>query len=551
MKRFSCLILFSFFTFYLVGCGAGNKPQTQSGTQSERPSRQDQPTVQSRPSEISQLPIEDLRKNCTLPEEKSERRNGLILSSNCYEVGRSKGPQKDYFNAVPGVGNEILSLSTDDLTAFKTEHGATRIDLTLIPKSSSNKTFADFKSFNADLQNHQDHFVAIFRNFAKIVDLMGLNTYGYRVVIDERPQSGLPFHFRVFGGEPLGNTVQLAGGPVASHETIIDINAPYNPSNSFIDYINETSTAPSYKIHQVGAKKAFTFDDTSPQATVHMLAIPRGPFVSSYDFFKHASGEEIASLFKGVSQIIADNAGKGTGGFRLITNAGFDANQSVGHFHVHVIRGNSAMHLALGAPAVPARAHRVIKTYNIYEVIAHINPETLAVFDVDSTLIWVPGHTWPYPEVSAITLAEGPNTSRMWQALLARTTNNASTPGAKYVLLTARNAHAPVNSEMAAAGLNMIWLWASSFTPSFNNGLGKGFLNGALYAAHSPKSQIYLQFTSEAHATYPFKNTVIVDDRWENVDDLKSIKANTIGIARGIVFWYQGAINPTTRQLID
>src|ERR1700688_2549673 len=59
-------------------------------------------------------------------------------------------------------------------------------------------------------------------------------------------------------------------------------------------------------------------------------------------------------------------------------------------------------------------AHRVIKSKQIKDVLKYIDNETLGVFDVDATLVWVPGHTWPHNEVSEISLAEGANTKDMW-----------------------------------------------------------------------------------------------------------------------------------------
>src|ERR1700688_2385837 len=59
-------------------------------------------------------------------------------------------------------------------------------------------------------------------------------------------------------------------------------------------------------------------------------------------------------------------------------------------------------------------AHRVIESKQIKGVLKYIDNETLGVFDVDATLVWVPGHTWPHNEVSEISLAEGANTKDMW-----------------------------------------------------------------------------------------------------------------------------------------
>ena len=74
------------------------------------------------------------------------------------------------------------------------------------------------------------------------------------------------------------------------------------------------------------------FADLAPQAPVHLLVIPRRPFVD-------ASEADEATL----GHVMAVAAGLGAkhcpGGFRLVTNKGEDGGQSVAHLHVHVLGG--------------------------------------------------------------------------------------------------------------------------------------------------------------------------------------------------------------------
>jgi diadenosine tetraphosphate (Ap4A) HIT family hydrolase len=83
---------------------------------------------------------------------------------------------------------------------------------------------------------------------------------------------------------------------------------------------------------------ALAFRDIEPAAPVHVLVIPKGEFTSYHDFMASAGAEMIAGFFNAVHQV-ATQAGVDETGYRLITNHGADASQSVPHFHVHVLGG--------------------------------------------------------------------------------------------------------------------------------------------------------------------------------------------------------------------
>ena len=82
------------------------------------------------------------------------------------------------------------------------------------------------------------------------------------------------------------------------------------------------------------------FHDVTPAAPVHALVIPKGNFVSFDDFAKHASAEVLAHFWRVVG-LVAKQLCLPEGGYRLITNHGPDASQSVPHFHVHILGGKS------------------------------------------------------------------------------------------------------------------------------------------------------------------------------------------------------------------
>ncbi|MDZ4063862.1 MAG: HIT domain-containing protein [Coriobacteriia bacterium] len=97
---------------------------------------------------------------------------------------------------------------------------------------------------------------------------------------------------------------------------------------------------------EMGAHKVFeddeiiAFDDIAPQAPVHTLIIPKAHYVHIGDNVPVAT---IAALFGAIPKI-AEMKGVASSGYRVIVNNGRDANQTVGHLHVHVLGGQSMSH---------------------------------------------------------------------------------------------------------------------------------------------------------------------------------------------------------------
>ena len=108
----------------------------------------------------------------------------------------------------------------------------------------------------------------------------------------------------------------------------------YDSNNIFAKIIR--GEIPSNKVYE--DDKVFAFHDISKAAPVHVLVIPKGEFVNFADFVNNAGAQEVANFFAKVAQIAKDlNLEKS--GYRLITNSGDDASQTVHHFHVHIIGG--------------------------------------------------------------------------------------------------------------------------------------------------------------------------------------------------------------------
>ena len=82
---------------------------------------------------------------------------------------------------------------------------------------------------------------------------------------------------------------------------------------------------------------ALAFRDVNPQAPVHFLVIPKKPIVK----LSEVTIEDQALL--GHLLLVANKVAvqEGLESFRLVTNNGAEAGQSVFHLHIHVLGGRS------------------------------------------------------------------------------------------------------------------------------------------------------------------------------------------------------------------
>ena len=93
---------------------------------------------------------------------------------------------------------------------------------------------------------------------------------------------------------------------------------------------------PCIKVYE--DNNALAFNDINPQAPIHVLVIPKGPYISMDDFTGSASDEEIIGFFKAVG-ITARQLGLSVPGYRVLANIGDNGMQEVQHLHVHVMGG--------------------------------------------------------------------------------------------------------------------------------------------------------------------------------------------------------------------
>ena len=108
----------------------------------------------------------------------------------------------------------------------------------------------------------------------------------------------------------------------------------YDDSNVFAKILR--GEIPCDRVYE--DEHALAFRDINPLAPVHVLVIPKGPYVSMDDFTARAGTEAVAGFFGAVGEV-ARRLGVVESGYRVLANHGADAHQEVPHFHVHLFAG--------------------------------------------------------------------------------------------------------------------------------------------------------------------------------------------------------------------
>lgn len=92
---------------------------------------------------------------------------------------------------------------------------------------------------------------------------------------------------------------------------------------------------PSTQVHDDDLVIAFR--DIAPAAPVHVLVVPRRHIASIADLTEDDAA--LLSRIVSVANDIARREDVAESGYRLVTNVGGDAGQSVAHLHVHLLAG--------------------------------------------------------------------------------------------------------------------------------------------------------------------------------------------------------------------
>ena len=91
---------------------------------------------------------------------------------------------------------------------------------------------------------------------------------------------------------------------------------------------------PSQKVYE--DEFVFAFRDIAPQAPTHILVVPK-KHTASVSSMDELTDREAAACLRAI-RLIADQENL-TGGYRVVSNCGPDACQSVPHLHFHILGG--------------------------------------------------------------------------------------------------------------------------------------------------------------------------------------------------------------------
>ena len=91
---------------------------------------------------------------------------------------------------------------------------------------------------------------------------------------------------------------------------------------------------PSTKVYE--DETILAFRDIAPQAPTHILVIPKA-HIPSMDGVSAENSAVVAHIFEVIPTIAAQE--KLTNGYRVVSNCGADAGQTVHHLHFHILGG--------------------------------------------------------------------------------------------------------------------------------------------------------------------------------------------------------------------
>ena len=93
---------------------------------------------------------------------------------------------------------------------------------------------------------------------------------------------------------------------------------------------------PSTKVYE--DELVYAFRDIAPQAPVHVLVVPKC-HIPDCNGVKQENSAVVAHIFEVIPAIAA--AEGLTGGYRVVSNCGSDAGQTVPHLHFHILGGKA------------------------------------------------------------------------------------------------------------------------------------------------------------------------------------------------------------------
>lgn len=83
------------------------------------------------------------------------------------------------------------------------------------------------------------------------------------------------------------------------------------------------------------------FNDISPQAPIHLLAVPK-KHISSVDALSKEDGHLVGHIFLVIAEQMRKlGMNSEENGYRIVTNTGRNGGQTVDHIHFHVLAGRN------------------------------------------------------------------------------------------------------------------------------------------------------------------------------------------------------------------
>lgn len=91
---------------------------------------------------------------------------------------------------------------------------------------------------------------------------------------------------------------------------------------------------PSTKVYE--DHLCYAFRDIAPAAPTHILVVPKAHIASAAEVTKHNS-VLVAHIYEVLAKLAQEEGLEG--GYRVVTNVGADAGQTVKHLHFHLLGG--------------------------------------------------------------------------------------------------------------------------------------------------------------------------------------------------------------------
>ena len=106
----------------------------------------------------------------------------------------------------------------------------------------------------------------------------------------------------------------------------------YDKENIFAKILR--GEVPCNKIYE--DEYILSFNDINPQAKIHILIIPKDPYIDVADFLQNANVQYQTNFWASVNTII-DILALRDKGFQIKIHKGKDGGQEVFHFHLHLL----------------------------------------------------------------------------------------------------------------------------------------------------------------------------------------------------------------------